>query len=163
VSLQFEFCQVCSTSAAAALASSSCMAMNSSSSFVRCEGDNPFCLGMEGFCGCHPDTEPAGPPGNSHEALEPGTESGSTGHVATGSCDSGPPEPKRKKLALSLNKRRFQRVDDGKMAAICKGYIPPNTEKNTRWSRTVIQEWKSSRGGDKKCPDDLLERSSSDA
>ena len=43
---------------------------------------------------------------------------------------SDQPEPKRKKVVGSL-KSGFQHVDDNKITEICKGYVPPNTEKNT--------------------------------
>ena len=73
-------------------------------------------------------------------------------------------EPEPKKLRLSLQKprpkSRFERVDEKEMSVICKGYIPPNTEKNTRWGVTVFNDWKSSRNreSEEKCPDDILER-----
>ena len=116
------------------------MSSYSSSSFVRCEGDNPLCLGMGDLCGCHADTEP----------------------VVSAISEPDHLESKRRKLALSLNKKsRFQHIDDNEMASICKGYVPPNTEKNTRWSLSVFREWKSSRTDNKKCPDDILEQADS--
>ena len=53
-------------------------------------------------------------------------------------------EPKRKKLRLLMNNppSRFERVDENEMAVICKGYVPPNTQKNTRWSLSVFNEWR---------------------
>ena len=73
--------------------------------------------------------------------------------------------PKVKKLKLSLkNPRpgsRFEHVDEEEMSEICKGYVPPNTAKNTHWSLSVFIEWKSSRNREsveQKYPDDILER-----
>ena len=45
------------------------------------------------------------------------------------------------KLKLSPKKprpgSRFERVDEEEMSEICKGYVPPNTAKNTHWSLSV--------------------------
>ena len=116
------------------LATNKCSASGVDSSFLRCEGDNPFCLGID-LCGCQADTEP----------------------VSANGVTSDQPEPKRKKLAFSL-KSRFQHVGDNEITEICKDYVPPNTEKNTRWSLSVFQKWKSSCAGDKKCPENILEQ-----
>ena len=44
------------------------------------------------------------------------------------------------------------------MEAICKGYVPPNTEKNTKWALKCFNEWRYARNekSNEKCPDDLL-------
>ena len=102
----------------------------------RCEGNNPFCLGMEDLCGCHEK------------------DASDIENVA----------PKVKKLKLSLKRPRpgscFEHVDEEEMSEICKGYVPPNTSKNTRWSFSIFNEWKSSRNRElveQKRPDDILE------
>ena len=47
-----------------------------------------------------------------------------------------------------------------KMSEICKGYVPPNTEKATKWALTVFHCWRSQRNAKARgvdlCPDDLL-------
>ena len=106
----------------------------------RCEGNDPFCLGMGDFCGYRHEPSPG---------------------KATSKPTGDSVEPKRKKLRLSLNKppSRFERVDENEMAVICKGYVQPNMQKNTRWSLSVFNEWKCCRNSsnDKKCPDDILQ------
>ena len=58
-------------------------------------------------------------------------------------------EPEPKKLRLSLQKprpkSRFEHVDEKEISVICRRYVPPNTEKNTRWGMTMFNDWKSSR------------------
>ena len=121
----------------------------------RCEGKHPFCLGMGELCGCGVGDTDAD---NGSETVPPAA------------------EPVRKKLKLSLSKPakpqdrykpqdeskpRFERVDEEEMSTICKGYVPPNTAKSTRWSVGVFDAWKTSRNsdaGEARCPDDLLER-----
>ena len=105
----------------------------------RCEGAEPFCLGMADMCGC----------GGGAENVPPNEKTAPTS------------SPKPKKVRLSLQKPRFERVSDEDMSTICKGYVPPNTAKNTKWSVTVFNEWKSARNngaGEEKCPDNVLER-----
>ena len=52
---------------------------------------------------------------------------------------------------------------DDEMATVSKGFVPPNTRKNTTWAVKVFSEWKAERnknaGGSRSlCPDSLLER-----
>ena len=81
------------------------------------------------------------------------------------------PEPVKKKPRLSLSlrlksstdveKERFAIVSSEEMNTICKGYVPANTEKNTKWSVKCFKEWIFCRNRvcneNEKCPDDLLE------
>ena len=64
-----------------------------------------------------------------------------------------------KKLKLLLQKPRFECISDEDMSTICKGYVPPNTMKNTKWSVGVFNEWRWARNSDSseedKCPNDL--------
>ena len=66
----------------------------------------------------------------------------------------------KKRLKLSLAKKnRFVYKQKEEMETICKGYVPPNTEKNTNWALKCLNEWRYARNekSSEKCPDDLLE------
>lgn len=69
-------------------------------------------------------------------------------------------EPPKKRLKLS--KHHF--VDPKKspeIANLTKGYIPPNTVKNTSWALKVFLEWRCARSeivSEQKCPKDLFEK-----
>ena len=39
---------------------------------------------------------------------------------------------------------------------IVKGFVPPNTQKNTGWACNVFLQWKAERN-DRKFPDDLID------
>ena len=74
-----------------------------------------------------------------------------------------------KKARIATPEKRFIRpVSDAQMAVVSKGYVPPNTKKNTDWTVTCFREWRSARNRnitkDDKCwcPEDLLEKSSID-
>ncbi len=77
------------------------------------------------------------------------------------------PRGKKRKLSLSLKrqtskseeKERFEFVGDEEMETICKGYVPVNTEKNTKWSVKCFNQWVVSRNREceDECPEDLLE------
>ena len=66
------------------------------------QGSEPFCIGMEELCGCNDENEP------------PTTL-----------------EPPKKKLKLQRQQPRFKPMSDDNMTTICKGYVSPNTAKNT--------------------------------
>ena len=59
-------------------------------------------------------------------------------------------------------KPRFKApLTDDEMANVSKGFVPPNTRKNTTWAMRVFIEWKAERNkaaGSPLCPDNLLER-----
>ena len=64
------------------------------------------------------------------------------------------------RLKLSLTKKnRFAYIQKEEMETIRKGYVPPNTEKNTKWALKCFNEWRYTRKekSSEKCPDDLLE------
>ena len=121
----------------------------------RCEGNNPFCLGMGDLCGCKGGDDSGienVPPNSGTSVKKPHSDAAS--HAAP---------PKRLKLSLKKPRpeSRFGRVDEEEMSVICKGYVPPNTAKNTRWSMSVFNEWRSCRNkgpDEQRCPDDILER-----
>ena len=62
-------------------------------------------------------------------------------------------KPVSKKGCLSLKGRekvkpkdRFSDLtSDEALAKILKGYVPPNTEKNTAWSMRVFEQWQEAR------------------
>ena len=66
----------------------------------------------------------------------------------------------KKRLKLSLSKKnRYAYIQKEEMETIRKGYVPPNTEKNTKWALKCFNEWRYARNekSSEKCPDDLLE------
>ena len=67
------------------------------------------------------------------------------------------PRTKRPRLSLSL-KKCFEAVREEDMENICRGYVPPNTEKNTKWAVKCFNEWISFRNQaeGEKCPEDIL-------
>ena len=58
-------------------------------------------------------------------------------------------------------KKRFKPPSsDDEIATLSKGFVPPNTEKNTVWAVRVFSEWRAARNDDcasDPCPDCLLE------
>ena len=72
---------------------------------------------------------------------------------------SSPLAKKRLSLSLRSNSKRFVHVSSQEMNLISSGYVPPNTEKNTRWALKVFNEWRFSREEtEDRCPHDLLEK-----
>ena len=69
---------------------------------------------------------------------------------------------KRRKVDLPVEKRFASAVSDGDMAVMSKGYVPPNTKKNTDWALSCFREWrcarKSAEGDQQRCPEDILEK-----
>ena len=72
--------------------------------------------------------------------------------------------PKRVKHAKAKKPgltERFQNpTSDEAMKTITKGYVPPNTQKNTSWAMTVFNEWRLARNSKcmtEKCPENLFE------
>ena len=67
-----------------------------------------------------------------------------------------PPPTKKKK------KDRFRPpISEDELAEISKGFVPPNTKKNSDWGMRVFLEWRAQRNervDDTKCPNDLLDR-----
>ena len=59
-------------------------------------------------------------------------------------------------------RRRFgSPAPASEMEQICKGYIPPNTQKATDWSLHIFKEWQAKRNkGVKQVPMNLLEEPS---
>ncbi len=74
------------------------------------------------------------------------------------------PKKKRRKGELPAKKRFASAVSDVDMAVMSKGYVPPNTQKNTDWAMNCFREWRSARnkeipvGDERRCPEDLLEK-----
>ena len=69
-------------------------------------------------------------------------------------------EPPKKLLKLSESQKdRFSYISAGEMEEICKGFVPVNTEKNTKWAMKCFNEWCSARNtkGVEECPSYLLE------
>ena len=52
---------------------------------------------------------------------------------------------KRRKLDLPAKSCFANAVSDEKMAVMLKGYVPPNTQKNTDWAVRCFREWMSAR------------------
>ena len=51
-----------------------------------------------------------------------------------------------KKLSLSSGKKsRFHYKTEKEMEELSRGYVPPNTEKNTKWATKCFKEWIFSR------------------
>ena len=72
-------------------------------------------------------------------------------------------QPVKKKSKKSvLPPERFKAPTSNEdMAKICKGFVPPNTQKNTTWASCVFSKWRAERNKKARstslCPDDLLE------
>ena len=67
----------------------------------------------------------------------------------------------RKKKALSPTSRFSTMVRDDEVSSMSKGYVPPNTQKNTDWAVKNFGTWHDQRNekvssDDEKCPPDLL-------
>ena len=73
-----------------------------------------------------------------------------------------PPPKKAKRDSSPEAGSRFPSPKSSpKMSEICKGYVPPNTDKATKWALTVFRCWRNQRNAkarvEEQCPDDLLE------
>jgi len=75
-------------------------------------------------------------------------------------------QPAKKKAKVAKQKKqvlseRFQKSkSDEEMKRISKGYVPPNTQKNTAWAMAVFREWRLARNRDcsiDKCHENLFE------
>lgn len=67
------------------------------------------------------------------------------------------PEPKRKRLSLSLGKKskeRFHVVTDVVVQEAVKGVVPGNTAKNTSWAIQNFTDWMENRNS--MCPNDPI-------
>lgn len=80
------------------------------------------------------------------------------------SKENASPKPKRRKLSLSTNKgkktTRFNFKTQEEIEDLSKGYIPPNTEKNTKWAKSVFTDWVAQRNlkfPDEQCPENILQ------
>ena len=67
--------------------------------------------------------------------------------------DFQPPKKKAKlsKAKLTVDERFAKPKTGDEVADITKGYVPPNTAKNTTWALRVFEEWRCARN--KKCTD----------
>ena len=74
--------------------------------------------------------------------------------------------PKKRLRLSTLQKDRFAYIEEEEIASICKeiasickGYVPPNTQKNTNWALKCFTEWSFSRNKKSSdiCPEDLLD------
>uniref|UniRef100_A0A1X7TLL5 ZMYM2-like/QRICH1 C-terminal domain-containing protein n=1 Tax=Amphimedon queenslandica TaxID=400682 RepID=A0A1X7TLL5_AMPQE len=77
------------------------------------------------------------------------------------------PVPKKRRVSLSAPKSRFVYKSEEEMDAIKKGFVPPNTEKNTKWAQKCFIEWLNERNSrqhqdELKCPVDILEKADPD-
>ena len=74
---------------------------------------------------------------------------------------SDPPHKKRRIFLKSHKNCHFQYRSKEEMETILKGYVPQNTEKNTRWARKCFTDWLSERNRvsdeNDKCPESILE------
>ena len=66
-----------------------------------------------------------------------------------------------RKKALSPTSRFSTMVGDDKVSSMSKGYMPPNTQKNTDWAVKNFGTWRDQRNekvssDDEKCPPELL-------
>ena len=70
----------------------------------------------------------------------------------------GPPLKKTKSTVSRFSKPTSPTT----MQTICKGYVPPNTQKATGWAVCVFNEWRAARNksSDRKCPLNLLDDAS---
>ena len=66
---------------------------------------------------------------------------------------------KRSKTSSPKSSSRFASpVSSPTMRKICKGYVPPNTDKATTWAVRVFNSWRQERDktSTEKCPESLL-------
>ena len=66
--------------------------------------------------------------------------------------DFQPPRKKPKRTKVAIDKRFAEAKRADEVAEVTKGYIPPNTAKNTTWAMRVFEEWCCARN--KKCTGD---------
>ena len=73
--------------------------------------------------------------------------------------ENEPPIKKRRLSLKSPSHSRFLYKSKEELETISKGFVPPNTAKNTRWARNCFLEWMYERNGlsDEKCPENILE------
>ena len=56
--------------------------------------------------------------------------------------DFQPPRKKAKRTKVAIDKRFDEAKGADEVAGITKGYVPPNTAKNTTWAMRVFEEWR---------------------
>ena len=73
--------------------------------------------------------------------------------------ENEPPIKKRRLSLKSPSHSSFLYKSKEELETISKGFVPPNTAKNTRWARNCFLEWMYERNGlsDEKCPENILE------
>ena len=73
--------------------------------------------------------------------------------------ENEPPIKKRRLSLKSPSHSRFLYKSKEELETISKGFVPPNTAKNTRWARNCFLEWMYERNGlsDEQCPENILE------
>uniref|UniRef100_A0A1X7T9L7 Uncharacterized protein n=1 Tax=Amphimedon queenslandica TaxID=400682 RepID=A0A1X7T9L7_AMPQE len=69
------------------------------------------------------------------------------------------PPSKKRRVSLSLNKKRFQPSSSEEIDEMAKRKVPKNTEKTSKWAMKNLEDWfkdYNERNPDKKCPDEFL-------
>ena len=69
--------------------------------------------------------------------------------------------PAKKRLSLSLKKRRFGDSISENLADVTTPVVPENTKKNTSWVLRNFRDWRAERAErypEEVCPEDLLDR-----
>uniref|UniRef100_A0A1X7V015 ZMYM2-like/QRICH1 C-terminal domain-containing protein n=1 Tax=Amphimedon queenslandica TaxID=400682 RepID=A0A1X7V015_AMPQE len=83
-----------------------------------------------------------------------------------GSLYEDNPTPKKRRVSLKLDKKppRIAFYSAEEVSEISKGYVPPNTAKNTRWATKCFMDWilaiNSLPDAVEKCPEDILKSAS---
>ena len=83
--------------------------------------------------------------------------------------ESVTPKPAKRRKCLSLSRKKMlsptsrfsTMVGDDEVSSMSKGYVPPNTQKNTDWAVKNFGTWRDQRNekvssDDEKCPPELL-------
>lgn len=82
-------------------------------------------------------------------------------------ADFQPPKKKAGRSASVAGSRFKAPTDNEEMATISKGFVPPNTKKNTAWAVNVFEEWRVARKeatcDSEHCPEDLLSNPTAEA
>ncbi|XP_011407617.1 PREDICTED: uncharacterized protein LOC105314895, partial [Amphimedon queenslandica] len=71
------------------------------------------------------------------------------------------PPSKKRRVSLSLKKKKFQPSLSEKIDEIAKHKVPKNTKKMSKWAMKNLEDWfkdYNKRNPDKKCPDEFLTR-----